>query len=142
MIFWIARSNFVKNFRPESQLSERLIFPTGRNERNGIEDARFVRFVDEDGDVRYYATYTAYSGRNILPMLLQTRDFLEFKIMTLYGNAAKDKDMALFPRKINGQYMMISRQDGENLFIMSSDQVHIWEQMQILKTPKFSWEFV
>lgn len=142
MIFWIARSNFTKNFQPESRLSERVIFPTGRNERNGIEDARFVRFVDEDGDVRYYATYTAYSGRNILPMLLQTRDFLEFKIMTLYGNAAKDKDMALFPRKINGKYTMISRQDGENLFIMSSDQVHIWEQIQILKTPKFSWEFV
>lgn len=142
IIFWIARSNFVQSFRPESLLSERVIFPTGRNEINGIEDARFVRFIEDDGSMQYYATYTAFNGRNILPMLMQTSDFIKFKMLTLHGNASKDKGMALFPRKINGKYMMISRQDGENLFIMSSDQIHLWEQMQILKTPKFSWEFV
>jgi len=142
MIFWVARSNFVQRFRPESRLSERVIFPTGRNESNGIEDARFVRFVDDDGDARYYATFTAYNGRNILPMLLETRDFLKFKMLTLNGDAVRDKGMALFPRKINGKYMMISRQDGENLYIMSSDHVHFWENTQILKRPQYSWEFV
>jgi predicted GH43/DUF377 family glycosyl hydrolase len=142
MIFWVARSNFVQRFRPGSRLSERVIFPTGRNESNGIEDARFVRFVDEDGETRYHATYTAYNGRNILPMLMETRDFLEFKMLTLNGNAVRGKGMALFPRKINGKYVMISRQDGENLFIMRSDHIHFWDDMQMFQKPTQSWEFV
>ena len=140
-IYWIARSNFVKCYRSETLLSERVIFPTGQNEIKGIEDARFVRF-ENDGDVRYYATYTAYNGQNILPMMLETRDFLKFKILSIYGKAVKDKGMALFPRKVNGKYMMISRQDGENLFIMTSDHLHFWDQKQLLKTPRFPWEFV
>jgi predicted GH43/DUF377 family glycosyl hydrolase len=140
MIFWVARSNFVQRFRPQSRLSERVIFPTGRNESNGIEDARFVHFVD--GDDRYYATYTAYNGRNTLPMLLETRDFLKFKVLTLNGKAVRDKGLALFPRKINGKYAMISRQDGENLFLMYSDHIHFWEKMQMIETPEQPWEFV
>jgi predicted GH43/DUF377 family glycosyl hydrolase len=142
MIFWVARSNFVQSFRPQSRLSERVIYPTGRNESNGIEDARFVHFVDTDGDKRYYATYTAYNGRNTLPMLLETRDFMKFKVLTLNGKAARDKGMALFPRKINGKYAMISRQDGENLFLMYSDHRHFWEKKQVIKTPEQPWEFV
>lgn len=142
MIFWVARSNFIQNFRPLSRLSERVIFPTGRNESNGIEDARFVHFVDTDGKERYYATYTAYNGRNTLPMLLETRDFLKFKVLTLNGKAVRDKGMALFPRKINGQYAMISRQDGENLFLMYSDHIHFWEKVQMINTPDQPWEFV
>jgi predicted GH43/DUF377 family glycosyl hydrolase len=142
MIFWVARSNFIQNFRPLSRLSERVIFPTGRNESNGIEDARFVHFVDTDGKERYYATYTAYNGRNTLPMLLETRDFLKFKVLTLNGKAVRDKGMALFPRKINGQYAMISRQDGENLFLMYSDHIHFWEKVQMINTPDRPWEFV
>ena len=126
MIFWVARSNFVQSFRPQSRLSERVIFPTGRNESNGIEDARFVHFVDGNGDKLYYATYTAYNGRNTLPMLLETRDFIKYKMLTLNGKAVRDKGMALFPRKINGKYAMISRQDGENLFLMFSDHIHFW----------------
>lgn len=142
MIFWVARSNFVQSFRPQSRLSERVIFPTGRNESNGIEDARFVQFVDDDGDALYYATYTAYNARNTLPMLLETRDFLKFKVLTLNGKAVRDKGMALFPRKINGKYAMISRQDGENLFLMYSDHIHFWDKMQMLETPGQPWEFV
>jgi predicted GH43/DUF377 family glycosyl hydrolase len=142
MIFWVARSNFIQSFLPQSRLSERVIFPTGRNESNGIEDARFVHFVGTDGDKRYYATYTAYNGRNTLPMLLETRDFLKFKVLTLNGKAIREKGMALFPQKINGQYAMISRQDGENLFLMYSDHIHFWEKMQIIKTPEQPWEFV
>ena len=142
MIFWVARANFAQSFRTQSRLSERVIFPTGRNESNGIEDARFVHFVDADGDERYYATYTAYNGRNTLPMLLETRDFLKFKVLTLNGKAARDKGMALFPRKINGKYAMISRQDGENLFLMYSDHIHFWEKKQMIETPEQPWEFV
>jgi predicted GH43/DUF377 family glycosyl hydrolase len=142
MIFWVARSNFLQSFRPQSRLSERVIFPTGRNESNGIEDARFVHFIDTDGDERYYATYTAYNGRNTLPMLLETRDFLKFKVLTLNGKAVRDKGMALFPRKLNGQYAMISRQDGENLFLMYSNHIHFWEKIQMINTPEQPWEFV
>ena len=142
MIYWVARSNFVQRFRPESRLSERVIFPTGRNESNGIEDARFVRFVDEAGDAHYYATFTAYNGRNILPMLLETRDFLKFKMLTLFGDAVRDKGMALFPRKLNGKYAMISRQDGENLYLMYSDHIHFWDTMQLIREPVQSWEFI
>ncbi|MGD9410623.1 MAG: glycoside hydrolase family 130 protein [Desulfobacterales bacterium] len=142
MIFWVARSNFEQNFRPQSRLSERVIFPTGRNESNGIEDARFVHFEDDDGDARFYATYTAYNGRNTLPMLLETRDFLKFKLLTLNGKAVRDKGMALFPQKIKGKYAMISRQDGENLFLMYSDHIHFWEKMQMIETPEQPWEFV
>jgi predicted GH43/DUF377 family glycosyl hydrolase len=142
MIYWVARSNFVQSFRPQSRLSERVIFPTGRNESNGIEDARFVHFFDDDGEERYFATYTAYNGRNTLPMLLETGDFLKFKVLTLNGKAARDKGMALFPRKINGKYAMISRQDGENLFLMYSDHIHFWEKMQMIETPEQPWEFV
>jgi predicted GH43/DUF377 family glycosyl hydrolase len=142
MIYWVARSNFVQSFRSQSRLSERVIFPTGRNESNGIEDARFVHFADADGDERYFATYTAYNGRNTLPMLLETRDFLKFRVLTLNGKAVRDKGMALFPRKINGQYAMISRQDGENLFLMYSDHIHFWEKLQMIETPEQPWEFV
>ncbi len=102
-------------------LSERIIFPVSDNESNGIEDARFVHFTDDDGEATYYATYTAYNGRVILPQILETKDFRRFKINTLNGRAVQNKGMALFPRKIDGLYAMISRQDNENLFIMYSD---------------------
>jgi len=142
MIFWVARSNFIQSFDPKSRLSERVIFPTGRNESNGLEDARFVRFTDDDGEVAYYATYTAYNGRSTLPMLLQTRNFLKFTMLTMHGDGVRDKGMALFPRKINGKYVMISRQDGENLYIMFSDHIHFWNHMQLIQEPEQSWEFV
>ena len=112
------------------------------NESRGIEDARFVRFVDENGEVKYYATYTAYNGFNILPMILETTDFVTFRIKTLNGKAVQNKGMALFPRKINGKYMMISRQDGENMFIMSSDNIHFWHEATLLSEPKYPWEFI
>ena len=113
-------------FVPDHPISERVIFPVSENESSGIEDARFVRFVDDDGSVTFYATYTAYNGREILPQLLDTDDFLTFKMHTLSGNAAQNKGMALFPRKINGQYVMLSRQDGVNNYIMFSDSLRYW----------------
>ena len=111
-------------------------------DETGIEDARFVRFVDEDGTATYYATYTAYNGETILPHLIETGDFLSFKITTLNGTQAQDKGMALFPRKIRGKYAMLSRQGGENNMIMFSDNLYLWEKAQILQKPMFPYEFI
>ncbi len=141
-INWLAHSNYFIKFDTENHLSERVIFPVSENESRGIEDARFVRFTDDNGEVTYYATYTAYNGSAILPQLLATKDFLSFKITTLNGKAAQNKGMALFPRKINGQYVMLSRQDGENNYIMFSDNLHFWEEAQIIQEPAYPWEFI
>jgi predicted GH43/DUF377 family glycosyl hydrolase len=108
------------HFQPDHLISERVIFPVSKNESRGIEDARFVQFFDNNGEVTYYATYTAYNGFNILPQFIETKDFIKFNILTLNGKAVQNKGMALFPRKINGRYVMLSRQDGENNHIMFS----------------------
>ncbi len=102
---WLAESNYEIDFAPSSEMSERIIFPVSPNESNGIEDARFVRFIEDDGSVMYYATYTAYNGRVILPQLIETADFLNFRILTLNGQAVQNKGMALFPRRIDGCYV-------------------------------------
>ncbi len=141
-IYWIARSNHERRFRRGTHLSERVIFPVSKEAVKGLEDARFVRFTDTDGSVRYYATYTAYNGIDILPMLLRTTDFETFYFNTLSGDSVKDKGMALFPRKINGKYVMISRIDGENLYIMWSDIVEVWNDAEIIQTPGHPWELV
>ena len=141
-IKWLADSNYELLFSDKLAISERIIFPVSPNETNGIEDARFVRFIDDDGSVVYYATYTAYNGREILPQLIRTEDFLHFRILTLNGNAAQNKGMALFPRRIGGQYVMLSRQDNENISIMFSDKPHQWDNPQILMRPAEMWESV
>ncbi len=141
-MMWLAKSNYELQFKHDNELSEKIIFPASSNDSNGIEDARFVRFVDDDGSVTYYATYTAYNGHNILPQIIETKDFVTFKMITLNGEFSKNKGMALFPRKINGKYMMISRVDGENLYLMSSDNLHFWQKAELLKKPEDSWEFV
>ncbi len=141
-MLWLARSNYEIRFDPETQLSERVIFPISTTESAGIEDARFVRFVEDDGEVVYYATYTAYDGRNILTQLLETRDFTCFKMHTMNGVYAESKGMALFPRRVKGNYAMISRVDGENLFIMYSDNIHFWDRIEPLQMPFFPWEAV
>ncbi len=141
-IQWLADSNYELRFSPKLALSERIIFPVSTNESNGIEDARFVRFTDDDGTVTYYATYTAYNGHDILPQLIETDDFLHFRVLTLNGTAVQNKGMAYFPRRINGQYAMLSRQDDENLFIMYSDNAHYWSDPQILLRPAEAWESV
>jgi predicted GH43/DUF377 family glycosyl hydrolase len=138
----LARANYDVAFDPEDDISERIIFPFSPSESNGIEDARFTRFVDEDGEVTYHATYTAYDGHVILPQLLETRDFLHFGTRTLNGPAVQNKGMALFPRKIDGHYVMLSRQDNENIRLMYSDQLHFWYESQIIVRPKQAWEFV
>ena len=142
MAMWLAQSNYQILFRKDHSISERVVFPVSESERKGIEDARFVRFVDDDGTVTYYATYTAYNGETILPQLIQTCDFLSFEVITLNGTQVQGKGMALFPRKIRGQYVMLSRQDGENNAIMFSDNLHFWQHAQILQEPEFPYEFI
>jgi predicted GH43/DUF377 family glycosyl hydrolase len=141
-IQWLADSNYEMNFSPKLAMSERIIFPVSANESNGIEDARFVRFVEDDGTVMYYATYTAYNGHTILPQFIETQDFLHFRVLTLNGSGVQNKGMALFPRRIDGSYAMLSRQDDENLFIMFSDNPHYWGDSQILLRPTEMWESV
>lgn len=134
-------ASYKLQFPPSSVLSERVIFPVTFSEKNGIEDARFVRFTDK-GMVRYYATYTAYDGSFIIPKLIETSDFCQFKISPLHGKAAVNKNLALFPRKIQGNYAMLSRIDGVNNYIMFSKDLYRWEEVQLLQRPKYAWEFV
>ncbi len=141
-ILLLAKSNYEIKFDEDTDISERVIFPSTPNEINGIEDARFCEFRNDDGSNVYYATYTAYDGEVVFPQMLETKDFYHFKINTLNGPAIQNKGMALFPRKINGLYAMLSRQDGENIYIMFSDMIHFWYNKKLLLRPTYSWEFV
>ena len=128
-------------FNPHEELSERVIFPVTDSQTNGIEDARFVEFSD-GGRKTYYATYTAYSGKAIRSELIETSDFLSFRMSPLRGTAAHNKGMALFPRRLEGKYAMIARQDNENLYLIYSDDLHQWDGGQAILKPQFPWEFV
>ncbi len=139
-ILLLAKSNYEVCFDSESPFSQRILFPRGPTEHNGIEDARFVRFQDEDLSCTYYATYTAYDGKLTIPQLLETKDFLQFKFITLNGPAVQNKGMALFPKKINHQFAMLSRQDDENISLMFSDNIHFWQTPKILLKPFMDWE--
>lgn len=141
-IWSVARSNFEVQFEAGQPISECVLFPATPSQRNGIEDARFVRFQDEDGRITYYATFTAYDGRVIMPELVETTDFRRFRFITLNGPAAQNKGMALFPRKIGGKYVMLSRQDNECISIMFSDNVHFWNDHCPLLKPAFPWEAI
>ena len=128
-------------FRPDEELSERVIFPVSDTQSNGIEDARFVEFND-GGQKTFYATYTAYSGRAIRSELIETKDFHSFRMTPLAGTVARNKGMALFPRKIDGRYAMIGRQDNENLCLIYSDDLYTWNGGQCILQPEHPWEFV
>jgi len=128
-------------FKPEEDLSERVIFPVTESQSNGIEDARFVEFSDDNRSI-YYATFTAYNGRAIRSELIETSDFMSFRLRPLSGAAARNKGMALFPRKIGGKYAMIARQDNENLYLIYSDDLYRWDEGQAILKPEFPWEFV
>jgi len=141
-IWMLARSNYEVQFQPEQPLSERIIFPVTPSQRNGIEDARFVCFRNDDGTHIYYATFTAFDGKIVVPELVETSDFLHFRFITLNGPAAENKGMAIFPRKIGGLYAMLSRQDNENIYLMFSDNIHFWNERRLLLKPAFPWELV
>jgi predicted GH43/DUF377 family glycosyl hydrolase len=141
-MMWLAKSHYEILFSQETDISERVIFPVSTTESRGIEDARFVKFIDDDGEITYYATYTAYDGYTILPKLLETKDFYHFKNLPLHGECIKDKNFSLFPRKVNGQYAMLSRIDGVNHYIMFSDSLTLWDHATLLLEPKYTWELI
>lgn len=128
-------------FDPASEITERVIFPITEHQANGIEDARFVAFQDK-GKTTYYATYTAYSGQAIRSELFETEDFVSFRMAALKGVGARNKGMALFPRKIGGRYAMIARHDNENLYLIYSDNLHEWGPGQPILQPAHAWEFI
>ncbi len=140
----LALSDSYRNisFSKDTDISDRVIFPISDLERKGIEDARFVKFTMDNGSIAYYATYTAFDGSHIMPKLLKTTDFYNFKTSPLNGEGAQNKNLALFPRKINGKYAMLSRIDGINNYIMYSDTIHLWEDPILIQQPKLPWEFV
>ena len=141
-IWMLAKSNYEVQFEPEQQLSERILFPATPSQSNGIEDARFVHFQNDKGDFVYYATFTAFDGKIVMPELIETSDFLRFRVITLNGPAAQNKGMAMFPRKIGGRYAMLARQDNESIYLSFSNNVHFWDDYKLLLRPKFSWEMV
>jgi predicted GH43/DUF377 family glycosyl hydrolase len=141
-LHWLASSNYRVSFPPSTEISERVLFPTGPTESHGMEDARFVRFVDDNGTVSYYASYTAYDGHQILPQLIETADFSEFRIATLTGHAAQNKGMAIFPRRIGGRYVALSRQDNVNNFLMTSTDIRVWREATRIQEPKQPWELM
>jgi predicted GH43/DUF377 family glycosyl hydrolase len=141
-ITWLAASHYEISFSLDTAISERVIFPIAAAESNGIEDARFVKFTESSGQVKYYATYTAYNGFSIMPKLIETKDFYHYKFMPIHGENAQNKGMALFPRKIKGKYAMLSRIDGINNYIMFSDDINLWGEAKLIQGPKFPWEFI
>ncbi len=141
-LLWLSDTYHDMCFSKDTDISDRVIFPISEFERKGIEDARFVKFTKDDGSTIYYATYTAYDGAFIIPKLLQTTDFYNFKVSPLHGKGAQNKNLALFPRKINGKYAMMSRIDGWNNYLMYSDKLTVWDQPIKLQTPIYAWEFI
>jgi predicted GH43/DUF377 family glycosyl hydrolase len=130
------------NRQRESTISGTVIFPITEAQRNGLEDLRLVEFTRDSGKSEWIGTYTAYSGRDIRSELLRTRDFRDFTLTPIKGGAGRNKGMALFPRKVDGQFMMIGRQDGKNLYLLRSDRIDEWEGGELLLEPKFPWELV
>lgn len=138
----LAQSNYEVQFEHEQNLSQRILFPATPAQSNGIEDARFVRFQNPDESFVYYATFTAYDGKVIMPELIETTDFLRFRFSTLNGPAAQNKGMAMFPRKINGRYAMLARHDNESIYISYSDNHHFWNESKLLFKPEQAWELI
>ena len=138
----IARSNYTVDFPDDSSLGQRVIRPRGPSERNGMEDARFVRFVDDDGAATYYATYTAFDGAQVTPQLLQTDDFQTFSVAQLTGPAARNKGMAIFPRRIGGRFVALSRWDRERNAVTFSLDARQWETPHQIQAPEQPWELI
>jgi predicted GH43/DUF377 family glycosyl hydrolase len=139
---WVASCNYQVGFPEETSLSQRVLMPVAPTETHGMEDARFVRFTDDDGTVTYYATYTAFDGAHVAPQMLKTIDFNSFRISQLAGAAAVNKGMALFPRRINGRYVALSRWDRENNAITTSADGHVWDDSTTVQTPVQPWELI
>ncbi len=141
-IRWLARENYLLEIPQDMHISQLVIFPQNDSESRGIEDLRMVAFREDDGTTTYYGTYTAFDGYRILPQMLATTDLKHLHIHTLNGKCVQNKGMALFPRRVHGHYCMCGRMDGENLYLMYSDNVDFWETAERLRTPVHPWEFM
>lgn len=139
---WLASSNYEMTFASDTDVSQRILTPSGPAESQGMEDARFVQFTESDGSTSYYGTYTAFDGFNVLPQLIETTDFRSFRIATLNGSAAVNKGIALFPRRIEGRYAALGRSDGESNWLMMSDHVRFWEDADQIQVPARPWELI
>lgn len=137
---WLTEANYVLEFPADARPADAVIFPATQVESLGMEDVRLVAMIEDDGGCTYYGTYTAYDGKRVLPMILETQDFKTFHISTLNGEFAANKGMALFPRRIGGVYMAIGRHDGEKLYLLRTHDVHFWEESQLLQEPTELWE--
>ncbi|GAA3872855.1 glycoside hydrolase family 130 protein [Saccharothrix violaceirubra] len=142
LIRWIAECNYTSEFPVDTDVSGRVLWPTGPSERQGMEDARFVRFTDDDGDRTYYATYTAFDGVDVAPQLLRTDDFRTFQVTQTTGPAARNKGMALFPRRIGGRFAALSRGDGESTAVTTSDDIGNWSDSRPVAAPGGDWDLV
>lgn len=138
----LVSSTYEARFEPDVELAQRVLLPTAPDERNGMEDARFVCFTEDDGTVDYRATYTAYDGHRIAPRLLRSPDLRSFQADRLAGPAARNKGMALFPRTIGGRYFSLCRSDGESTSISSSTDGYVWQTPQPIQPPHASWEIL
>jgi len=141
-IHWLASSNYQLAFAADSVISQRILTPNGPAESRGMEDARFVRFTEDNDESSYYGTYTAFDGFAILPQLIETTDFQTFRVATLNGTGAVNKGVALFPRRVAGRYMALGRADGESNYLMWSDHVRFWNDAHQIQIPVRPWELI
>ena len=136
----IAERTYAVEFSDRITLSERVLWPSMGAEQAGMEDARFVRFIDDDGSITFYATYTAYSGSHISQQLLETTDFQSFTSAPIVGPAAANKGLALFPRRIHGRFAAMSRSDRESNTVAYADHLSVWPSALPCQRPSRAWE--
>lgn len=141
-IRWILACNYDISVEKDRSLSELVLFPHGADEGQGMEDARFTRFVDDDAKPSYYGTYTAFDGSHIAPHLITTQDFRSFEVTRLVGPAAKNKGMAIFPRRVRGEFLALSRWDRESIGISRSTDGRVWSDAVTIQTPAQPWEVI
>ena len=139
---WLSRSDYRIRFENADHVEDMVLFPISESESQGMEDMRLVAFTDDNGERIIYGTYTAFNGRRILPQIIEVKTDGVGHVQTLHGEFAQNKGLALFPRKVNGKYNMIGRIDGVNIFLMTSDDVCIWDNAEIIYRPHYGWEMI
>ncbi|MHC4819665.1 MAG: glycoside hydrolase family 130 protein [Planctomycetota bacterium] len=139
---WLAHSNYQVRAPDDAELSQLVLFPISENESNGLEDMRLVTLTEDDGTSRIYGTYTAYNGSRVLPQLMEMKGGRTAEVHTRSGRFAINKGMALFPRRLGGRYAAITRHDGRNLFLATSDNIRLWNEARLIQEPRYPWEFV
>jgi predicted GH43/DUF377 family glycosyl hydrolase len=139
---WLGSCDYDIESAPGADITQVVLFPMCDAESQGMEDMRIVRFTDDDGAVRYYGTYTAFNGQKTLPQIIEMPRPGLARVRSLKGRCAKNKGLALFPRKVGGRYMMSARIDGENLYILTSDDVLVWDDATRVQEPKHPWQYV